>query len=459
MKRNWLTITLLYALVIVACSSKKRIRDSNPPDEQFSPGGIHGGLVLKDADADCQTFLDKVLPQDVSRNVIDVPEDWSNPEGKKIQVFYYTKIEPNKPVVAFFNGGPNSSSHGFYNLLSQLEESKKFSFVFMDQRGTGCSTHYPEGKSQSEIQALEHYSSRSIVLDAEAIREKLLGPGSKWKIFGQSFGAHIVYRYLTIAPQSVVSAHAHGFSIMKDPAAWVSKRLRQQKDSLESYFDSYKVDKIYLQNMRAQIPANHCISSSTHEICGTTILDPLFLLLGFKTSWITMNKWISKMQSPDMILNYPKIDEFGTTYGLNWFFTNSVSQAVISRVDVNEGMSDPDLCKAAQKILEKENNDPSQWLINECRLYINVKEKFANLGNTEKVKADVLKTEDLKSALEKHLNVKLYIYSGGIDTLVPPSTFNEMTSELGKLVEYQNFPNSGHDGYRTEPQVWIDLDK
>ena len=92
-------------------------------------------------------------------------------------------------------------------MLEHRNSAQTLSMIYLDQRGNGCSDPYPAGPVNTQFttmtaQRLALYGSRSIVRDAEALRELLLGPGKSWSAFGQSFGGEIVHRYVEMLPQS-----------------------------------------------------------------------------------------------------------------------------------------------------------------------------------------------------------------------------------------------------------------
>src|SRR5205085_324026 len=155
-------------------------------------------------------------------------------------------------------------------------------FVFIDQRGTGCSDPYPQGHTPDVLARLAHYGSAEIVADAEAIRVSLIG-GAPWKIFGQSYGAYIVHRYVALASDSVVSASAHGDAIMNDPLRRYTARIESQHKVLDRYLADYPDDLPLIQTLRTRLTPEVCYRSSDLEdkVCGKNTLGPLYSALGF----------------------------------------------------------------------------------------------------------------------------------------------------------------------------------
>ncbi|MGZ3721971.1 MAG: alpha/beta fold hydrolase, partial [Bdellovibrionales bacterium] len=176
--------------------------------------------------ADCNK-LKSSIPKDFIQGTVEVPEDYDHPEGQKIHVFYYGRVgTAENPTIVFFNGGPVSDSHGSWQsptrITDQSEEAKKiWPMIFIDQRGTGCSSEFPRLQSEAEYIRYAHWGSKEIVKDAEVIRKKIQG-GLRWKAFGQSYGGFITQRYLQVAPEGIRSMHVHGFTSGRDIDQWMA---------------------------------------------------------------------------------------------------------------------------------------------------------------------------------------------------------------------------------------------
>ena len=165
---------------------------------------------------ECKQFV-KSIEQTHNYGWLNVAETPAN--KNRISVFYfYSKTATLINSVLFFNGGPGLS---FQNHFKSLEESKKkaitdkksdIDFIFMDQRGTGCSSVFPLGIDDHTIEKLKWYGSAGIVRDAEVLRKTLIGQ-RQWKIFGQSFGGYVVHRYIEMHPEAISKAYVHGYAI------------------------------------------------------------------------------------------------------------------------------------------------------------------------------------------------------------------------------------------------------
>lgn len=405
---------------------------------------------------ECRNFIDHQLPKDFFTGYVTVPEDWDHPEGRKINVFYYGRKNPdNLPLVAFFNGGPSASSHGSTELLETHPESKKLNFIYIDQRGTGCSDLYPSENSPEVAKRLAHYTSRSIVKDAEEIRKKLLGENSKWKILGQSFGSLIVHRYISIAPESIDTAYAHGYAIMTDQIEWMKERILSQKRVIEDYFDIYPQDRADLENIKKLIANDYCFVEDGIKLCGPIIMDILRHPLGFRDEWEFMHWWIENLaifftQQPSMMEGLSRLYYSDFTH-------DSLPSLVINKVEITKGPSDREECLEAFTRLRRIGDDPELWPINECRVLINLQNSKFDSAVAAVNAVDPLTLESVKASLKKHPELRLFLYAGAKDVFVPTATFEEEARELKGLIHFEIFPESGHEGFNTEQKIWDDL--
>jgi pimeloyl-ACP methyl ester carboxylesterase len=413
----------------------------------------------------CREFRQS-LPSEVTQDFVTVPEDWNHPEGHKIKVFFYARLIKDedahllKPLV-FFNGGPSSDSHSSYTLMESQLSSQNMSFVYIDQRGTGCSDPYPISPINLETATrLTLYGSRAIVQDAEAIRLKLLGSQSKWHAFGQSFGGYIVHRYIETAPHSLSGAFAHGSSIMHDTIDWLSERIRSQKRVSEEYFNTYPNDLAQLQRVRALIAETRCFTSSEghdhSQICGPALMDAMTILLGFHDSWSTLHQWVQNLLKTDRSLNEPVLANFVRLFVFGAYETNGFAASVISMMELSPGYTDSTACQELHARLEKAGEHPLTWPVNECRILSALKDPWNATLNVLHAK-DAISLETIALSLKQEPELHFYLYSGEKDVFVPVATFRDEIAELGSRVIYKNFPNSGHEGFYSEQQVWDNL--
>ncbi len=413
---------------------------------------------------ECAEFIKKLAPE-FRHGWVSVPENWEDPKSRDVRVFYYYRMakegKDETPVV-FFNGGPASDSHGSYQILEKAPASAKHPFVYIDQRGTGCSDSYPSQPVDAEnAKRLTRYGTRGIVKDSEAVRKHLFG-AQKWKVFGQSYGGYIVHRYIEVAPEGVAAAYAHGASLMDDPVAWLTLRIQSQGRVLKDYLKLYPGDDELLKKARAQVPADYCVKDSISEACGADLLDSLTLFLGFRDDWPNLHEWIKAFLDDSGKLYTPNLDDITKYLVLGSYFTNGFGANIVSAVDQTNNVPFPpedfSHCAEVRRRLMKAGEKPDDWAINECRFLAAVHVKVEELTiEASKTASDPQFASDTLKALVANPQIPFYLYSGEKDVFVPVETFSEETELLKGHIIYRNFQESGHEGFYTEPKVWEDL--
>lgn len=431
-----------------------------------------GGRVEKYSDdQNCDQFI-KSLPAGTNYGWVESSENPSDPTSPKLKIFYYGNFAADeKSPIVFFNGGPSYDSHGSFRVLSKSQLWGKAPLVFFDQRGNGCSSHYPQGDSPEILGRLRFYGSRGIVADAEVIRKHLFGD-RPWRIFGQSYGAWIVHRYVTAAPESVTAAFAHANVITENPIERWALRISSQNRVLKTYLDSYHEDAGILATLRQLLPASKCFRDGPQSwaVCGFEVLD-LFAsdYIPFRTSWNAMHVRLSKMLK-DGALNEEGImsllrdevysEKVDPQNRKNW------ARRVIDRFDRNHMPAfNRHNCEQMYAVLRQRGEDPESYLVSECMTVMQLPTEWAGYEQVEakmlqfegQYGSDPLKVDDVAQALKTHPNLKFTLYSGQMDAAVPVELFANEVSRLGDLIRYRHFPTSGHEGYRTEPQVAADV--
>ena len=461
--------------------------NSHPPSSKIKPltaaekltigqCAKNGEMVLRNKNQDiiacadsCAEFK-KTIPKDWFQDTIEVPEDPKNPEGQKIKVFYYGKITPGQTPTVFFNGGPGSDSHYSSKSLrlwqKQRDPHEKISWVFIDQRGNGCSDFFPQGNSEESISRLSHYGSDGIVADAEVIRKKLLG-NKPWIAFGQSFGGYITHRYFIEHPRSLKAGFSHGNTINSDGYLRIKNRIRSQIRLKDEYFKVYPEDKKIVDRMVSYLEKGDCVEDPEGlmpKVCGYNIVMNLMQWMGFKTDWESVHAWIEFMWSKDTDdLEWGALERFVVDYmsyenPKNLF---STADKVISWVDRNIEMEDLKNCRRIQKeLLTEDGIDLTQDALNECAGTLQLGgEDSDTLAPYRHLPQNKLQIADLLKSLDQNPAVPLYVYSGELDPFLPKETFVEEVAAVGNKpnFHYTHFMESGHEGFKTEQKVWDDI--
>jgi pimeloyl-ACP methyl ester carboxylesterase len=437
-------------------------------------------LLLND---ECRIFIENIKGEykyDWLKTRID-PTTKASASNPDIYIFYYfrkSQAQELKNPVVFFNGGPGSSSHGQQQLLetasTQFELQESISFIYFDQRGTGCSSPYPLGIRVKTLEALRWFGSKGIVYDAEAIRLRLLGQ-RKWKVFGQSYGAQIVYRYITLFPQSISKAFAHGNSVGLDAENRAYLRNVSQYQVTQNYLKKYPDDKRRLFLLRLALSnKNRCFKAGDYEYCGYELISPLVTgFLGYQGSWPDLHSWLEFLVVDNMVSDYAlqtyvdklvrgrgqyfhnigRIEEYpdAVNISLNFFgFFDWASSAP-------NGLS----CKKIYDRMEKELGiSTDQIQLDECMapLQFEYEDRIGSfiLGQATNISPELLLPEQVLDAVIKS-RITLNTYSGEQDCYVPKTWFSLQNKVFGTHVNYVHFPKSGHEGYYTEKRVFLDL--
>ena len=107
-------------------------------------------------------------------------------------------------------------------------------------------------KPLDNLYEYRYFSSRYICYDAEEIRKKLLVKNRKWIVFGQSFGGHLVRKYLELYTSSALVGISHGYgecSIVTMKGN-IEKVLFRQVDE---YFLKYPEDRITFSRYKKKL--------------------------------------------------------------------------------------------------------------------------------------------------------------------------------------------------------------
>ncbi len=399
------------------------------------------------------------LPKALLQDFVEVPEDWKNPAGAKLKIFYYGKkpAAEETPLV-FFNGGPGESSHESYAAFEKSAEGRALPLIYVDQRGTGCSSPFPTGNDVAALTRILKYGSTAIVKDAEAIRKKVMS-GKKWRAFGQSYGGYIVHRYLEVAPDGLTAAFAHGAAIYQDDGDFTRLRLLAQKRSAELFFVAYPLAKASLIKAKAQITPKTCFQDKNMKICGPAVLDALVYYLGFETVWPDLNGLIQNLAANQKTVLPGFVKENILTERSSILLPASVISLIEAPI-VAKADESKSSCDVALGRLRAAGERPETWLFNECR-YMAAIVSLAQPSNDALSQTTYIPEPFSLGAVIANLKarptLKFHLYASKNDPIVPAGAFIDEAKQLGTLVRFRYLKASSHDGFLTEPRVFQDL--
>ena len=462
-----ISFLLLSTLLVTACSHSN---SDNVDPKKLGPNDPKPTKPYSDA-AECAQFTSK-LPNDFFHDYLEVPENPAEPQGQQIKIFYYGKLVEGKTPIVFYNGGPGGDSHSTYEVLMHAKESdplwKTTSLVFIDQRGNGCSSGYPQGSSDETLERLRLYGSTHIVYDSEAVRKHLLGD-KPWKAGGQSYGAWIAHRYAVVAPEGLSAVYAHANTINDNPLERGANRIASQGRVFEVYLQKYPADREAMRILLAELATTKCYKSpyTSDKACGYELIEGFTARLGFVPDWAYMHKWISVL-TKDGHINEDKMNDYATKvvfYGSgDPSNKKDLAGFVIGFYDRNVPDFNHDTCLKFFDMIRAQGEKAETFMLHECMSAIQFPSRLDDEASELKMQnhvvgkfgTDHLTVEKFKSALDQSPNLPFYLYSGELDPFVPKASFVEELLAVGTRVHYTNFPTSGHDGFYTEHQFAVD---
>jgi pimeloyl-ACP methyl ester carboxylesterase len=422
----------------------------------------------------CQERI-SALPADYIHGWLEVPETPGDDASPKINIFYYGRVKTdklqNQDVTIFFNGGPGGDSESSFSKLNSLqladEAKNKTNFLFIDQRGNGCSDFYPQGTSEAVMHRLANYGTRGIVADSELIREHLLG-NQKWRVFGQSYGAYVVHKYAILSPDSISKAYAHANAITPSAVMRHAERIASQDRIIKEYFKIYPEDEAKLKIMNDVLLDKPCVvDENDKKYCGYVLVTPFTSMLGFRTSWGTLHSWLSAVvASPKDGVNTEVLGKLALWYLVDddaaWN-KKDMMHNVVAYVDRNYTDLEGKLCEKVHAELRGRGLSPENFILDECKDE-NVTYRDGSRGEIDqtdyaliaKLKTDWMTFEQLKESLQSHPDLEFNLYSGELDSFVPVANFKAEVEMLAPYINYTHFTTSGHDGFYSEPKVWED---
>jgi pimeloyl-ACP methyl ester carboxylesterase len=447
---------------------QESLRNKHIPSRQEVADGV---IQFDDA---CEEFRKKI-PSDWTQGLIEVPENPADENGQKIKVFYYGKIKEGVTPVVFYNGGPTYDSHSSFSILSKAQPISDpngvISFVYVDQRGNGCSDYYPQGNDEATMKRLSHYGTRGIVADSEAIRKKLLGD-KPWIAFGQSYGSFIVHKYAMVSPENLTAAFGHASVITTDGFSRIKNRIRSQTRVLEEYFKVYPSDRIIFKVLGNDLTSSVCFKDEKSELegCGYDVLDEIPSFIAFRDDWKYLHSWISDMVVNEK-MNIEAVGDFVRAFYFSKYRvtengvkvdynSKNMASRVIDWVDRDSAPLNATNCRRIRDELLQEKIDISQNVTTECAFFMQWQGKsFDYQAAVKFLEQDKMLITDFKQALENNPGLAFHLYSGELDQTVPKENFVNEVAAVNELpnFHYTHFMGTGHDGFMTEQKVWDDI--
>lgn len=400
------------------------------------------------------------LPSDYTAGFIEVPENWSQPEGSKINIFYYGRLlSDNRTPIVVIPGGPGGNSHTPFAKLELGENHKKMNskvpFVFFDPRGTGFSSTYPRGNFEESVARLLHYSSRDTVKDLEFLRKKLFG-NKKWRIYGHSYGSVVVASYLRDAPEGIEAAFSSGFTFAPALERALTRHLHLTASG-EEFYSTYPKSKLAVNEAFALAKVSSIKISYKHvRLTVQQVLDMAGIMFAMPSNWKKLDGILSKLIGENGELNQSSLHELADWLAPIYFGSGeSLSNAVISAIDTQEGNTDAVSVSYALVEGERHGVHMDQLPISEMRFYLTIDKKnesayivksVARHGHTPYA------PEKIKANLDRY-GIPYLLFLAERDSLNPPGPTRSFAETLGSNACTLFLAGVGHDSWRTSSEI------
>lgn len=413
---------------------------------------------------ECRQFLAK-LPPSYRRGWIQVPENWQRPGSRSLAIFYYTRIQPSQEPVLFLNGGPLGTDHYSYPYFEKHETPTGISFVYVDQRGTGCSSQVGTG-SALEMARGAFMASDEISYDLEKLKISLFGQDAKWKIFGQSFGGYILNRYITLFPKSVLAAYNYSGGFTEDFVGFFSDRIFRQIWVVQHLYRTQTVER--MKFVRSRFSNATCVASPTgKKVCGSALAQLYFEEgLTYKEGWAEFesdlyNKVLLPNQEVDLEYVKKKVG-----FGYEFFFTNQflIATALWRQESVTSYAQGPNTidCQKAYLVLAAKGIDIRQSPLNHCLLI-----EFAFQNFDPSLVRQVMNAHPVRGVLSQHRTLSIvaqkkipyFYYTGEFDIYGVGLEMIINASKTIPNIQFVSFRGQDHFGYFDEAKFWSDLNR
>ncbi len=162
---------------------------------------------------------------------IQVPKDYSNPEGAKFEIYAWTTrpFNPDWPTLVIVDGGPGQNTHRSWDKDVVDFFSTGWNEIHFDQRGLGCSAP----ATFAEYKDAKSFSTEHIIKDMEMIRQAF--GVEQWSVYGISYGTVPGTRYAHTYPERTRALVLEGVAYDGDhihEAQWKADKANQVIASL-----------------------------------------------------------------------------------------------------------------------------------------------------------------------------------------------------------------------------------
>lgn len=372
--------------------------------------------------------------------------------NRKIKIFFFVKkaSRENAPYLIFLNGGPGFAITDMFLPNRYDSFLPDYNVVFFDQRGNGRSER-PSG----EVGELKYFSAKYIISDAEKIRERLLGSGSQWIVFGQSYGGVIARKYIEYAPSSIKRVITHGSAKYNAVEEAVATEIATLSRS-NAYFSRFPEDKEKIEKIKVELSDADHIHSETLSVKGQGIVHILAILFSIKSD-DDFHKFIQGIGPPNLKKSYlvsimPFV-QLVLKGGL-------VSQAA-GQIDLIGDMVGDELTTQIKKTLGARKIDFVNGVFSKVRFDESVApisadfKKLEDLFKERKIATDPVDLDKMIK-ITNRMSLRLDAFGGEEDTLALQAIKNEesyVRTKKSKNISY-HYTKGHHREWLTNSQIF-----
>jgi len=349
-------------------------------------------------------------------------------ENKDIEVFYVIRrgSKENSPHIIFFNGGPGIGfSEHFFEHNGYKDFLPYYNLILMDQRGTGLSS-----KPKDNLYEYKYYSSKYISYDAEMIRKEIL-EDAKWIVFGQSFGGHLVRKYLELYGENALMGISHGYGECSPVTMKTSIEIELYKQVYE-YFKKYPEDRNIIENIKSQLTYKDCIGNDARSVCGEGMID----IFSFYFGLYPQHEIHNVLQSFDKTkLKEEFICEISNIG--NIILNSGILNSVVAYIDLIGGITDKELYDKVELELKKLDKEVDKEMFSFSRLSKHIESVSKSMKELEiifKNKLFDIDPIDYSVLFQKlsENDINLHIFGSTNDPITPIIAINEERKYINK---------------------------
>lgn len=372
--------------------------------------------------------------------------------NRKIKIFFFLKKanRENAPHLIFLNGGPGFAITDMFLPNKYDSFLPDYNVVFFDQRGNGLSE-----RPATEVAELKYFSAKYIINDAEKIRERMLGPGSKWIVFGQSYGGVIARKYIEYAPSSIKRVITHGSAKYNAVEEAASTEIATMKRS-NAYFFKFPEDREKIEKIKKELSDADQIQSDSLSVKNQGLVHILAILFSVKSD-VDFHKFIQGIDSSNLKKSYLSAISPFAQLVLNG---GLVSQAV-GQIDLVGDLVGDELINEIKQTLNTLQIDYKKAVFSKLQFDESVKpisadfKKLEALFKERKIATDSVNLDKIIE-ITNRMSLKLDAFGGEEDTLALQAIKNEesyVRSKKSQNISY-HYTKGHHREWLTNSQIF-----